>query len=69
MVSLFAGVRYAPDAARAVVCNVESAIVTYSYSYRSAPDLSICSDKSSKKILVFAGGFAVLHGNPDNLVA
>src|ERR1700723_93778 len=37
----FSGVGYAPDAARSVVCNVESAIVTHGYSYRSAPDLSI----------------------------
>jgi hypothetical protein len=57
-----------PDAARSVVCNVESAIVTHGYSYRSAPDLSICGDKSGKKILVLAGSFAVLHGNADNLV-
>jgi len=69
MLSLFAGVRYTPNAARAVICNVESAIVTYGYSYRSAPDLSICGDKSGKEILVLASGFAVFHGNPDNLVA
>jgi hypothetical protein len=66
---LFAGVRYAPNAARAVICNVESAIVTHGYSYRSASDLSVRGDKSGQKILVLARGFSVLHGNPDNLVA
>src|ERR1700729_3405495 len=69
MVWLFGDVRYAPDTARAVICHVESAIVTHGYSYRSTPDMSICSDESGKEILVLAGGFAVLHGNPDNLVA
>src|SRR4030088_2804328 len=68
-VSLFPGVSHAPDAARTVICNVESAIVTYGYSYRSTPHLSIWGDKSGEKILVLAGGFAVLHGNPDDLVA
>src|SRR5579871_3485534 len=69
MVWLFGGVRYAPDTARAVICHVESAIVTHGYSYRSTPDLSISGDKSDEKILVLPGGFAVLHRNPDDLVA
>src|ERR1700733_5256153 len=69
MVSLFAGVRNAPNAARAIICNVDSAIMAHGYSYRSAPDLSIRGDKPGKKILILAGGSAVLHGNPDHLVA
>src|SRR5580704_8844955 len=69
VISLFAGVGYTPNTARAVICNVESAIVTYCYSYRAAPYLSVCGDESGKKILVLAGGFAVPHGNPDNFVA
>jgi hypothetical protein len=62
-------VRNAPNAARAVICNVQSAVVTYGYSYRSAPDLSIRSDKPCKKILILAGGSPIFHGNPDYLVA
>ena len=50
------------------VAELESAIMTYGYSYWSAPDLSICSDKSRKKILILARSFAVLHRNPDDLV-
>src|SRR5271168_2397419 len=69
MVSLFAGVGHTPNAARAVICHVESAILTHGYSYRAAPNLSICRDESGKKILVLTSGFAVLHRNPYNLVA
>src|ERR1700722_9359190 len=69
MVSLFAGIRHTPNAARTVICNVESAIMTHGDSHRPAPDLPIRSDKASKKILVLAGGSAVLHGNSDHLVA
>jgi hypothetical protein len=29
--------------------------VTYGYSNRSAPDLSICGDESGKKILILTG--------------
>src|SRR5216683_8346213 len=67
--SLFSRVGHAPDAARTIIGNVERSIVTYGYPYGPAPDLPICGDKSGKKILVLASGFAVLHGNPDNLVA
>src|ERR1700722_9514176 len=68
-ISLSPRITYAPDAARTVICNVECAIMADGYSYRPTPDLSIRGDKSGKKILILAGGFAVLHGNPDNLVA
>jgi hypothetical protein len=67
--SLFSRVGHAPDAARTIVGNIESTIVTYGYSHWPSPDLSIRGDETGKKILVLAGGVAILHGNPDNLVA
>src|SRR5438445_12517986 len=69
MVQLLSGVGHSPDAARTIVGDVEGTIVTYGYSYGPAPDLSICGNKSCEEIFVFAGGFAVLHGNANHLVA
>src|SRR5437879_1638899 len=66
---LFAGIRYAPDAARTIVGDIERAVVAYGYSYGPAPDLSICGYKSGEEIFVLASGFAVLHGNANSLVA
>lgn len=43
--------------------------MTHGYSCRSASDLSIRGNKSSKKVFVIARGLAVLHRNPDNLIA
>src|ERR1700722_7388911 len=66
---LLAGVGDAPDAARAVVGDVEGAVVADGDAYGTAPDLAVGGDEAGEEVLVLAGGLAVLHGDADELVA
>src|SRR5271168_2782807 len=67
--ALLAGVADAPDAAGAVVGDVEGAVVADGDADGTAPDLAVSGDEAGEEVLVLAGGLAVLHGDADELVA
>src|SRR5262249_8359530 len=59
----------APDASRAVICNVKVSMKADRDAYRPAPNLAFFGDEASQEILVTAVRLAVTHRDANNVVA
>ena len=66
---LLTGVRYAPDAAGAIVGNIKVAFTAYCYAYWAPPDLTIFGYEAGEEVFVTTLCVAVMHRDSDDFIA